>query len=249
MTLLSQQHQNNVLIGKRDIITRYQHRNKPKPTMTAPAASSAPPQTPAKVPPPPPQNKGSAKRSAGRKDKRDEEDEEYEGCEPKKLPRKSGGPLPRLLSDDPKLIRIFVDGSYIKTDTNPPDYVAGWAYVPEGKHATYGPVNLNPELASIYNGIKKPTSFNAELTALLEALGYINEQPSDDTKYSIVGDCSGALDAARGYSSPNQDIELVKLLRNEWSRAEQRQTTATWTASHQGNVGNEMAYLAAKRAC
>ena len=119
MTLLSQQHQNNVLVGKRDVITRYQHRSKPKPTMVAPASSSAPPQPPAKVPPPPPQNKGSAKRSAGRKEKRDAEDEEYEGCEPHKLPRKSGGPLPRLLSDDPKLIRIFVDGSYIKTDTNP----------------------------------------------------------------------------------------------------------------------------------
>ena len=127
--------------------------------------------------------------------------------------------------------------------------MSGWAYVPEGQTATCGPVNLNPELIAIYHGVTKPTSFNAELTALLEALRYINSQPPNETTCTIIGDCIGSLGAARGYSSPKQDIQLLKLLRNEWSKAGLRQTTATWTAAHQGPAGNELADLAAKRAC
>lgn len=160
-------------------------------------------------------------------------------------------------------MRIYVDGSAIGNRNVDIDTPAGWGIVvvenggEKWSHSTgkvvyenSGPVITDIEKAN-YIGAEVGSNNTGELTAIYEALKYIETRPEE--KFVIFGDSMYAGKMAMSEWRAKENLTLVNIIRKKWDKLKLANYDFTWVhiKAHAGHLWNEradhLALSAAKR--
>ena len=125
------------------------------------------------------------------------------------------------MDSDLPVVYIYTDGSCLKNPSGP----SGWAFIFVEPHA-------DEPLIIASQGVSSSTNNRMELTAILEALKYME----NDTFYTIYTDSQWARKGAIGENKRKANLDL-------WSSfdhlSKNKHFEIVWVKAHNGNKYNE----------